>query len=175
MRKIVLTFGFIAGGIMAALMLLTFTVLDKVNFDNGAIVGYAGMVLAFLMVYFGVRAYRDNVAGGTISFGRAFKTGLFITLIATCCYVATWEFIYYKLAPDFGDKYAAYELQKARDAGKTDAQVAAIAASMAQFKETYRNPLVNISYTFLEPLPVGLLFTLVTAGVLSRKGKREGA
>jgi hypothetical protein len=46
---------------------------------------------------------------------------------------------------------------------------------MAQFKEMYKNPLVNIAYTLLEPLPVGILFTLVTAGVLSRKRRAEGA
>jgi hypothetical protein len=45
---------------------------------------------------------------------------------------------------------------------------------MAEFKEMYRNPLVNIGFTFLEPLPVGLLFTLVTAGVLSRKRQVDG-
>jgi hypothetical protein len=37
----------------------------------------------------------------------------------------------------------------------------------------YKNPLVNIAFTFLEPLPVGLIFSLVTAGVLSRK-RRAG-
>jgi hypothetical protein len=38
--------------------------------------------------------------------------------------------------------------------------------------ESYKNPLVNIAYTLLEPMPVGLLVTLVTAGVLSRKRRR---
>ena len=52
-------------------------------------IGYTGMVLAFLMVYFGVRSYRDNVAGGQIGFGRAFVVGLAITFVASACYVAT--------------------------------------------------------------------------------------
>jgi len=39
----------------------------------------------------------------------------------------------------------------------------------------YQNPLVNIAFTFIEPLPVGLLITLVTAGVVSRKRRPEGA
>jgi hypothetical protein len=34
---------------------------------------------------------------------------------------------------------------------------------------SYNNPLINIAYTTLEPLPVGLLFAFVAAGVLSRK------
>jgi hypothetical protein len=33
---------------------------------------------------------------------------------------------------------------------------------------------INVSLTFVEALPVGILFTLVAAGVLSRKsGERE--
>jgi hypothetical protein len=33
----------------------------------------------------------------------------------------------------------------------------------------YKNPLFNIGMTFLEPLPVVLLASLISAGVLSRK------
>ena len=169
MRKIVLTFGFIAGAMMAAMMLLTLPFQDKIGFDSGWIIGYATMVLAFLMVFFGVKSYRDNVAGGTVKFGRAFGVGLMITLLACICYVATWEVIYYKLSPDFADKYAAYAIDHAKKSGATEAQVAATVAEMNKFKESYKNPLVNIAYTFIEPFPVGFVFTLVTAGVLSRR------
>lgn len=171
MRKIVLTFGLIAGAILSAMMLLTLPFQDQIGFDRGAIIGYTTMVLAFLMVFFGVRSYRDNVAGGRVSFGRALGVGLLITLVASVCYVATWEVIYYKLAPDFGDKYAAYTVEKAKKSGATDAQVAERAREMAQFKEMYKNPLVNIALTLVEPLPVGIVFTLLTAVVQSRKRK----
>ncbi len=174
MRKIVVTYGLIAGAILSAMMLATVPFMERIGFDRGAIIGYTTMVAAFLMVFFGVRSYRDNVAGGRISFGRAFKVGLLITAIATVCYVATWQLIYYQFTPDFADKYAAYAIEKARGAGATDAQLAAKVTEMAEFKEMYRNPLVNIGFTFLEPLPVGLLFTLVTAGVLSRKRQVDG-
>ncbi len=169
MRKIVLTFGLIAGGILSAMMLITMGFQDQIGMDKGEVIGYTTMVLAFLMVYFGVRSYRDNVAGGSVSFGRAFKVGLLIVLIASACYVATWQFVYYRITPDFMEKYSAYTLEQARKGGASEAEVAAKAQEMAKFGELYKNPLVNIGFTFLEPLPVGLLFTLVTAGVLSRK------
>jgi hypothetical protein len=40
--------------------------------------------------------------------------------------------------------------------------------------EAVKNPLVVIAYTILEPLPVGLVFTLIAAGVLSRKKRING-
>ena len=175
MRKIVLTFGLIAGALLSAMMLITVPFQDQIGFDKGAIIGYTTMVLAFLMVFFGVRSYRENVAGGSVTFGRAFIVGLMITAVASVCYVATWELVYYKLAPDFTDKYAAYSVEKVKKSGATDAQIAAKTKEMTEFKEMYKNPLVNIAFTLLEPLPVGILFTLVAAGILSRKRRTEGA
>jgi len=169
MQKIVLTFGLIAGTILSAMMLATLPFLDRIGLDRGAIIGYTTMVIAFLMVYFGVRSYRDNVAGGSVSFGRAFKLGLLITAVASVCYVATWQFVYYRITPDFLDKYAAYAVDKAKKAGASEAKLTATRKEMDEFKEMYQNPLVNIALTVLEPLPVGLVFTLVTAGVLSRR------
>jgi hypothetical protein len=175
MRKIVLTFGLIAGAILAAMMLLTLAFQDQIGFDKGAVIGYTTMVLAFLMVFVGVKSYRDNLAGGSVTFGRAFKVGLLITAVATVCYVATWELIYYQLAPDFADKYAAYVVDKAKQAGASDLEIAAQVKKMTEFKELYRNPVVNVTLTLLEPMPVGIVFTLVAAGILSRKRRREGS
>lgn len=175
MRKIVLTFGLIAGGVLSAMMLMTVPFLDQIGFDKGEIIGYTTMVLAFLMVFFGVKSYRDNVAGGSVTFGRAFAVGLLITAVASACYVATWQLIYYKLSPDFTEKYAAHNVEKARRSGATDAQIAAKTREMTEFQEMYKNPLVNIAFTFLEPLPVGLSFTLLTAVVLSRRRRVKSA
>jgi hypothetical protein len=169
MRKIVLTFGLIAGAIMSVMMLVTIPFQDQIGFDKGAIIGYTTMVLAFLMVFFGVRSYRDNVAGGSVTFGRAFLVGILITLIASICYVVTWQFIYYNMAPDFIDKYSAYAIEQVKASGASEAQIAVQKKELVEFMEMYKNPFVNIAFTFIEPLPVGIVFTMVTAGVLSRK------
>jgi hypothetical protein len=94
---------------------------------------------------------------------------LLITLVATACYVVSWQILYYGFMPDFLDNYTAYALEQSRQGGATDAQLAAQAQEMAEFGEMYQNPLVNIAFTAIEPLPVGLVFTLVTAGVFGRK------
>jgi hypothetical protein len=173
MRKIVLTFGLIAGAIMSAMMLLTLPFHEQIGFDKSLVIGYTTMVLAFLMLFFGVKAYRDNVGGGTVTFGRALIVGLMITAVASACYVATWELIGQRMVPEYFEKYAAYEVENARKSGASDAEILAKKKEMDEFNVKYKNPLWNIAYTFLEPLPVGILFTLVTAGVLSRKRREE--
>ena len=173
MKKTVLTFGTISGAMISAMMLLTIPFMDRIGFERGEILGYSSMVLAFLLIYFGVRSYRDHVAGGTISFGRALKVGALIAAVASGWYVATWQLIYYRLTPDFVVKYQAHTIDKARADGETEEQIAKRQADMAKFAELYRNPAVNVAITFLEPLPVALVMALVSAGVLSRRRKEE--
>lgn len=169
MKKIVLTFGFIAGAILSAMMLITVPFMDRIGFDRGEVIGYTTMVLAFLLIFFGIRSYRDTIAGGVIGFGRALKVGALIALVASACYVATWQVVYRTITPDFMTKYQAHVLDEARAGGESEARIAERQAEMARWAEWYRNPLVNIAITFLEPLPVALLMTLVSAGVLSRR------
>ncbi len=173
MKKTVLTFGLISGVIISTLMLVTLPFHDTIGFDRMALVGYTSMVLAFLLIFFGIRSYRDNVANGTVRFGRAFAVGALIALVSSVCYVATWEVIYSRIGPDFMTKYQAHTLDKARADGATAEALATKKAEMDKFAELYKNPAINAAITFLEPLPVGLIVALVSAGVLSRQRKER--
>jgi hypothetical protein len=73
---------------------------------------------------------------------------------------------------DFGDKYAAYVIEKARAAGASAEEIARQTEEMKNFKIMYDNPLYNAAFTFLEPLPVGIPMTLISAAIL-RKRRRE--
>lgn len=171
MKKIVLTFGLIAGAVLSATMLLALVFKDEIGFDRGAIVGYTSMVLAFLLIYFGVRSYRDSVAGGTVGFGRALGVGALIAVVASLCYVATWEVVYFNFMPDYLTEYQAHTLEKARAGGASAEAIARKKAEMDKLARMYENPAINAAFTFLEPLPVALVMTLVSAGVLSRRRK----
>ena len=46
---------------------------------------------------------------------------------------------------------------------------------MRSFKEAYDNPLTNAAYTFIEPFPVGLLVTVISAAALRRKAAPAAA
>ena len=175
MRRIVWTFGLIAGTIFSLMMIVSMSFVGQIGFDNGEIIGYTTMIAAFLMVFFGIRSYRDSISDGVIGFGKAFQVGILITVVATVCYVATWEVIYYKFAPDFSEKYASHQIEKAKGSGASQQQIAAQVKEMEKFKALYKSPLVNMALTFLEPFPVGLVVTLVCAGILSRRGRRTHA
>ena len=169
MKKIILTFGLISGLIMAVLMGGSLLLADKIGSNHSLLLGYTIMVASFLLVYFGIRSYRDNTLAGQISFGRAFACGILITLISSVCYVVMWEILYFNFMPHFMDGYFAAQIHKVQSAGLDVATTAARVAAIEHSQQLYQNPLVNMAYTIMEPLPVGVLITLISAALLRRK------
>ena len=173
MKRTILRYGLISGAISAALMAATLPFENKIEGSTAYLLGYTVIVLSFLLVYFGIRSYRENEGNGQITFGRAFAVGISITLITCVCYVLAWEVIYFNFMHDFMDKYAAHILEKARASGASAAALQAQAEALKKMKEKYENPLYNSALTFLEPFPVGLLITLISAGILRKRARVE--
>ena len=151
------------------MMIATLPFAHRIGFDHGYIVGYTSIVLSFLLVYFGIRSHRDNAGHGQISFGKAFTVGICITLVSCVFYVATWQVLYYHFMPDFMDNFTAHVIEKAKAAGASAAVIQEKAEQMKRYKEIEDNPLTNAAMTFIEPFPIGLLITLISAAVLKRK------
>jgi hypothetical protein len=168
MKKTVLTFGLLSGAVAAAMMFLTLPFAERIGFDRSIYVGYTTIVISMLFVYFGVRSYRDNVLGGTITFGRGLQAGLFIAAMSSLCYVVAWLVLFYGFMPDFADKYAAHVVESARASGASEADVNRAMAEAEQAKAWLANPLINGAVAFIEPFPVGILVALISAGVLRR-------
>ena len=174
MKKTILKFGIPSGFITSALMLIAIPLENRIGYNHSLYLGYTLIVLSFLLVFFGIRSYRES-AGGHITFVRAFTVGISITLITCAFYVITWEILYFTVMHDFMDNYSAHVLEKARAAGAAPAALQARAEELRKLKEKYENVFYNSALTFMEPFPVGLLITLLSAAVLRRKPRVETA
>jgi hypothetical protein len=174
-KKTIITFGLISGVISSLLMVCTIPFFHRIGFDKALILGYTSIVLSFLLVFFGIRSYRDNVAEGHITFGKAFGVGICITLISCVFYVVTWEVLSHTVFRDFMDEYSASMISKAQASGESAQVVQAKIDEIQQMKVMYANPLYNVLLTFIEPFPIGLLITLISAAVLRKKVRPESA
>ena len=172
MKRIVLTYGIIGGIIVAAMMWLTLGSGEH-DFDNGMWIGYTTMVIAFSTIFFAVRTYRDKHLGGSIAFGKAFLMGLYITLIASTMYVASWMVLSATSKQDFMTQYYEHEKVQLEKSDLSQEQVEAKLQEMRDFQEMYKNPAVKIGFTYVEILPVGLLLSLLCAAIL-RRGSSVG-
>src|SRR6202021_2395451 len=173
MKKVVLAFGLISGVMISVLMGGSLLIANKIGSVHSMLLGYTMMVASFLLVYFGIPRFPHKSPGGQISFGRAFACGILITLITTVFYVAMWEILYFNFMPHFMDSYFAAQIHKVQSSGLDPATTAAQVAAIQRSQQLYQNPFVNMAYTFMEPLPVGLIITLISAAVLRRKAPVE--
>lgn len=171
MRKVVLTYGLIAGAIFVVFMFGAWPLWKNgtITFENGEIVGYTSMVIALSMIFFGVKSYRDNYLGGSITFGNALKVGGLIALVAALGYAVGWEFYFNLVAPDFMDEYARFSIEKAKSSGMAEDELRKLITSMDSMKVWYKNPLLRFGMTLMEILPVGIVITLVSAAILRRR------
>jgi hypothetical protein len=165
MKKTVLVFGLISGGMMTVMMFATLPFTDSAWLQSHSmLVGYTTIVLSFMLVFFGIRSYRENIGGGAITFGRAFAVGILITLISSVLYVVAWEIMYFGV-PSFGERFMTMCVAHIKNSG---ASPEAIQAQINQLKYL-DNPFINAALTFTEPFPVGLIITLVSAAILRKK------
>lgn len=176
MKKIIFVCGIIAGLIVSGMMFFSVDQCYQTgNFEHGMIYGYTGMLIAFSCIFVGIKIYRDKYNNKLISFGKAFKIGLFITLIASTFYVVSWLISYYNFYPDFAESYAKHVLNQAKAAGASEAEMVKQTAEMARFKEMYKNPVFVILMTYVEILPIGLVVALISSLILKRKTIKQAA
>lgn len=172
MRKIVLVYGTIAGIILGAMLFVTAPLFKSgvLDHNNGMYVGYATMVVSLSLVFFGVKSYRDNQQNGTITFGRAFQVGIFITLLASVLYALSWEVAYRTVSKGFTEDISKHYEEEIKKNAKNETELLEELESNRKLMDLYdRNPIVRFGFTLIEVLPVGILITLLSAALLRRK------
>lgn len=165
LRKI-LFFGVIAG-LLAGIPLSVITVtMHNQPPRYGMAIGYTIMLIALSTVFVAIKRYRDIELGGVVGFWRAFGLGLGISAVAGVLYVIAWETTVALAHLDFATGYAKMMIAQQKAAGASGAALAKFTAEMEQFKANYANPLYRLPMVFVEIFPVGVLVSLVSAGLL---------
>ena len=168
MKKNILIYGLIAGALVSGFMLYTMNNLShcegSVDYNTSMFIGYASMLIAFCLVFVGIRNYRNNYNGGIITFGKSFKIGIMIVLIASTIYVVSWLIDYYWFIPDFAEKYSANMLNEMRNSGATADEIQKQSQELESMSTILNNPFLNALVTYTEILPIGLVVTVIRDG-----------
>ena len=169
MKKTVLTFGLLSGALSILLMLATLPLINDLRHQLADVLGYTSMVVAALVVFFGIRSYRETAGGGRIGFGRGLAVGALIAAVAGVCYAAAFQVVYFRLMPQFGERFSACMVERARAAGATDAEIVDTARQARMLKGLYDQPLTNAALTFGTSFPVGLAAAAISAVILRKR------
>ena len=168
MKRIVLVFSLIAGIITAGMLFITMSLAKNGVLEPSALLGYGTMVLALSVIFPAIKSYRDKEQNGVITFGKAFLIGIYISLISSAIYALGWE-IYISTtgmtAVEFMNSIYEDQVAAMKEAGATAEELA-----MYQIGDWYNNFLPRYLFTMLgEMFPVGLIISLICAGILKRK------
>jgi hypothetical protein len=163
MKTIILKNG-ILGGIIISIVMIAMIWYMKANpgQEPNTIIGFISM-LAFIFVILGTKQERKN-NNDTITFGKAFLTGLCIAFVISTIYVMVWLIIYYNFFPDFMEKYSEMILKNTKPE-----ELAAKTTEMNQMVAWYRSPLMIILLTYMEIFPLGIVVSLIAGLVLKKK------
>lgn len=164
MNKIILKNG-LFGSIIVAALLVFVTMYMRANPEKevSMLIGFTVMTLAFFFLVWGIKQQRE-ANNGSISFGKAFMTGFWISLIISTIYVLVWLIILYNFFPNFAEHYTDMAIQKA-----SPDEVAKVTEEMNSFKEMYKNPIMVILFTYIEILPLGIVISFISALILKKK------
>ncbi len=166
MLSLILRFGVAAGAIAIVPMSLMLTFAGHSSAASSYFTGYLIMILALSLVFVAIKKYRDRALGGVIRFLPAFLIGLGISAVAGLIYTIGWEITLAATDFSFVDEYSRAAIEGARGRGASAAEIAAVTASMADFRTQYANPAIRLPMTFVEIFPVGLLVSLISAALL---------
>lgn len=169
MRKVVLLYGGISGGVIIVSIIGTLTVWHSPQGSNvSEWLGYLIMVIALSSMFFGIKSYRDNHLGGVIRFRTALSVGLLITLVASCAYVGVWELYLATSGQNFIESYTSAHLERLKRDGADEERLTAARAEMDNLKALYANPLTRMAVTCVEIAPVGVVVALICSLILKR-------
>lgn len=170
MNKTILTYGLLSGLVSALLMTASTLYFNSTqNSEGSMLIGFGGIAISMLVVFMGVRKFRDNDRNGSITFGQALMVALLMTVISCICYAIAWMILSAVFMPDFMDKYVAGKLEAMKAAGKSEAEIQQATESFEMTKTMYKNPFFKFGITLTEPLIVALPMCLIAALVYKRK------
>jgi hypothetical protein len=169
MKRIILVYGAINAVIMACLFAITTAFREQIGFENAMLVGYTNIILGSSMIYFAIASYKKN-NGGEISFGKAFKIGLWLALIASAIYALIWVILINTVMTDFCQQYHNYMIQDLQKHHADAKKIAEAEDELKMVNNIMNNPpLLFLEAMFVECFPVGLLISLVAAAILRTK------
>ncbi len=170
MLKLCLSYGCVAG-VLVGVPLSVMTIAGPGHIPNltGMLIGYLTMLIALSTIFVAVKRHRDHALGGVIRFGQALAIGLGISVVAGIFYVAAWEAACAIAHLDFADTYAKMEIAQKAASGASEEELQRFTVEMDKFRQNYANPLYRLPMTFAEIFPVGVLVSLICAGLLSNR------
>jgi hypothetical protein len=162
-------FGLIYAGISVGLSLLTFGLGVEKDESVQTASRWINIALPAAVVFFGIRAQRDEFGNGYINFGKAFSTGFIISVIGNAI-ITVYTYLYFTiLNPGMIDYIKLKQEEEMLKRGLTDSQVEAMASQM----DTWSSPGMMSLFIIIGGVLLGAVISLICSAILKKEDPSE--
>lgn len=168
MKNTILRYGVYSAITICVLSLAGWFLGKNLDYSIQEVIGYAGMIVSLLFVFFGIKHYRDKENSGIVSFGNALLIGVLITLIAALAF-GILDVIYVKyINPDFMTEYYTHYVEQMKNTLSASEFKIKLAELEAQ-KELFSNIYMSFFLMFATVFIIGFIISLISALILQSK------
>ncbi len=169
MTIIALNYGLIGLGIAIVIQTVVFAVMGSEitleNYTSREVIGYLAMLLAFSVVYFGIKSFRDKHADRPLSYWKGVGVGLVISLPpAIGIGIATAALMGFN--PEMSNSLFNAQLEAIANSGGPAEEIQTQIAYMESNKALWMNVPFQGFVMFATAFLIGLLISLISSGVL---------
>lgn len=166
MLRHALIYGGISGAIVIAVISVTLIAMGPESAASSQLSGYATMLAALIIIFVGIKRFRDVEYGGVISFKKGAAVGLAMAVVAGVVYTIGWEAVLFTTDFAFIETYSQTMIDGIKAQNLPASEEAAKIEEIASGMEMYRNPIIRLTITFSEIFPIGLIVALLSAAIL---------
>ena len=168
MKNTILRYGVYSAVTICLLALAGWFLGKNLDYSLQEAIGYAGMIIALLFVFFGIKHYRDKENNGIVSFWKALQIGILITLFAALAF-GILDVIYIKyINPDFMMEYYSNYVEQMKSSLPEPEFKIKLKELEAQ-KELFSNTFVSFLLMSATVFIIGFIISLISALILQSK------
>ncbi len=168
MKKSVLRFGLYGAALLSILAILPWFLEGHLSYSIREVLGYASIVVSLSFVFFGIKHFRDVQNNGKVSFGKALKIGVLISLFASVAFGILTVIYMTWVNPDFTAEYYGESIEQMRQALPAD-EFETKVEELEAAREMFSNPGFSFLLMALTVFIIGFIISLISSLILQRK------
>ena len=168
MKQTILRYGIYSSLVLVAVGMINLLILAKsASYGVQEAVGYLAILLSMIFIFLGIRHYRDQVNGGSLSFAEGLKIGVLILLIPSV-FFGLFDVLYTEVInPTWKEDYYKNYLEQMKSTVPA-AQFEAERQKMETQKELFANPMMHFLLMSLTVFVIGFIVTIISSLALKR-------
>ncbi|MGY0390973.1 DUF4199 domain-containing protein [Bizionia sp. KMM 8389] len=168
MKKNIFKYGLYSAGLLTVLFSLAFIFETALSFSVSEIIGYISITIALSFIFFGIKTFRDEINKGLLSFLKAFKIGVLISLFPAFTFGVINVVYSNFINPNFSTEYYNDSIEKLR-ISLPEADFQEKLLELESQKALFENPLFNFVIMGVTVIFMGVIISIISGLILKRK------